>query len=123
MSTEVWAIVGGVATVVFGGGGLATLAKVMADRKVGVKGEERATRRDMIADRDGLIQTLLTRQGVLEARVTNVEDRNAWLDRWNGALLDHVDVLEALVYAVHRGEAQPPPPPRPVPPPRKDPET
>ena len=108
---------GVVAAFLFGGGGVVTGVKVLVDRRAGVKGEERAARRDMIGDRDGLIATLLARTAALEARADKSDRLNEWLRHLNEILSDHINVLEAFAWALGRGEAKLPPPPRPPSPP------
>lgn len=114
MAVEVMAAAAAVAATLLGGGGIATFVKVLIDQKAGVKSAEREARRDMIADRDGLIQTLLTRTEAQDRRLSSLEEDKSFLDRIREAYSDHIDALEAFSWAVYRGEAQPPPPKRPV---------
>lgn len=96
--------------------GIAALMGVQRSRRAGVAGDERearrdeaAQRRDTIADRDALIDRLVEQVQSLSARVDALEDKR----REDATLIrgqdDHIDALEAHIWA----GKPPPPPPRP----------
>ena len=97
--------------------GIAALMGVQRSRRAGVAGDERearrdeaAQRRDTIADRDALIDRLDGQVQSLIGRVEALEAQrrmDATVIRGQG---DHIDLLEAHIYA----RRPPPPPPRPA---------
>lgn len=111
MTDANWTALAAVVATALGGGGLVTLVKVFVDRQAGVKGAERDTKRDMIADRDGLIQTLFARQSTLESRVDGLESDKSYLAKVRDAYSDHIDRLENIAWSVYRGLTKPEPPP------------
>ena len=93
-------------TLTLGGGGLATLIRMVHDWRKGISSDERQAhrdaaedRRDTIADRDALLTTVLGEVRELRERVERLE---VWRDRAR----DHIDALEAHIW---RGKPPPPP--------------
>ena len=97
--------------------GVAALMGAQRSRRAGVAGDEREARRDeatqrrdTIADRDALIDRLDGQVQSLIGRVEALEAQrrmDATIIRGQG---DHIDALEAHIYA----RKPPPPPPRPA---------
>lgn len=69
-----------------------------------------AARRDTIAERDALIDRLVTQQTAQDARITALEARMVDADRREDRLWQHIGVMEAHIW---RGDG-PPPPERPA---------
>jgi len=68
-----------------------------------VAGDERDARRDMITDRDSMLDRVTVRLNTLESRLDQ-------RDKLVEDLYDHINILEDHIW---KGR-QPPPPPRPV---------
>lgn len=75
-----------------------------------ISGDERDARRDMITDRDALLDRALVRERELEARMDTLEARLDVRDQLVEDLYDHINILEDHIWKGH----SPPPPPRPV---------
>lgn len=96
--------------------GIATLIRVFYDRRQGIasteqaaRAEEREDRRDTIADRDGLLDTLLNEVHDLREREAENRRRIESLEESRRVLYDHIDALEQHIWQ----QLPPPPPPRP----------
>lgn len=99
--------VAGALTIFWLGQGLLNAIQTRRANRLQVAGHEQEVKRDTLADRDALLDRVLKRLGDVEARVGILESAVI-------AYSDHIDVLEAFVWKVYRGEAEPPPPPRPA---------
>lgn len=75
-----------------------------------ISGDERDARRDMITDRDALLDRALVRERELEARMDTLELRLDIRDQLVEDLYDHINILEDHIWKGH----SPPPPPRPT---------
>ena len=96
--------------------GLAALIRVLIDRRQGIasaehtaRAEEREDRRDTIADRDGLLDTLLAEVRDLRDREVENRRRIESLEHDRRIDRDHIDLLEHHIWQ----QLPPPPPPRP----------
>lgn len=85
----------------FVGGGVAVY-NALQSRRARVSGDERDARRDLALERDGLYDRM-------NARLTIVEERLERRDSQFEKASDHINKLEAFIWAGH----QPPPPERP----------
>lgn len=83
MGPEAWIAGGTILAAVLGTGGIVQWIKVKDDRRAGVAGEERAAKRDMIADRDGIIATLLAERAETAERLAAAYDRTGYVERDN----------------------------------------
>ena len=93
----------------FAGGGGVAWYTARQSRLARVSGDEREARRDMVSDRDSLIDRLEGRLDAVEGRLAETEADNMALRGHLTDYSDHIDVLEAHIWS---GQA-PPPPPRP----------
>lgn len=71
-----------------------------------ISGDERDARRDMITDRDALLDRALTRGRELEMRLDTLEMRLDARDQLVEDLYDHINVLENHIWT---GQGAPPP--------------
>ena len=94
----------------FAGGGGVAWYSARQSRLARVSGDEREARHDMVADRDGFIDRLSDRLKAVEERLDETEADNTALRRHLTDYSDHIDVLEAHIWA---GKPAPPPP-RPI---------
>lgn len=85
---------------IISGAGGATVIKALIDRRRGIKSDEREARRDTVADRDALLETVLTELRGMRNRLDVVESVSR-------ARSDHIDVLEHHIWS---GKGRPPPP-------------
>lgn len=92
-----------------GGAGVAWF-NAWQSRKSRISGDEREARRDMVSDRDSLIDRLMQRVDALEAQRDEDEENKRALRADLAAYGDHIDILEAHIW----GGKPPPPPARPV---------
>lgn len=90
----------------FAGGGGVAWYTARQSRLARVSGDEREARRDMVSDRDKFIDRLETRLGLVEERLDESETDNTALRGHLTDYSDHIDVLEAHIWA---GKAPPPP--------------
>lgn len=70
--------------------GAAAWVRSRADRRSGLTGDERADRRDTIADRDALIDQLQEQTSALSTRVERLELAREADAEWAAALVAHI---------------------------------
>lgn len=90
-------------------GGVAAWYNARQSKMARISGDERDARRDMITDRDTLLDRALTRGRELETRLDTLELRLDARDQLVEDLYDHINELENHIWT----GKQPPPPPRP----------
>lgn len=101
---------------VFGGGGVVAAYNARVAKRRGVASDEREARRDAAADwstfATEMRQALADERQDSAAKTTRIDALQSRLDAKDAAVRvrdDHIDALEAWIYA----RKEPPPPPRP----------
>ncbi|MEP7763862.1 hypothetical protein [Sanguibacter sp. 25GB23B1] len=101
-------IVGPVVTFLLGGGAVSVYSAHRSATSQ-LAGDQREARRDTVADRDAFIVTMLSDMREMRVEMRTLRERMDDVEGISRGRSDHIDILEAHIWAGHA----PPPPARP----------